>query len=125
MFHAMVRRAVLVMSLVGCAAESKPPPNVEMVRMEPLPPAESSKPPPGAEDSGADPHRVDISVGAIATLPAKDVRSFSAANDNIDVRITPDGKTFVVAGKKKGRCDLLLVHKDGSQEIFTVEVYDR
>ena len=119
----MSLRPLVFVLFVGCAAEPKPPPKVEMMHLEPITdtPAKSN----ASDDAGRDPHNVELLVGAIATLPANDIRSFSAANDDIDVRLTPDGKTFVVAGKKKGRCDLLLVHKTGSQEIFSFEVFDR
>ncbi len=109
--------------LFGCANQEKPPPKIEMVHMDP--PADTPSAKPAAEDASRDPHRIELSVGAIATFPAESVKSYSAANDKVDVRLTPDGKTFVVAGKIKGRCDLLLLHKNGTQEIFTIEVYDR
>jgi len=92
-----------------------------MVKLDP--PAETK--PTVVEDAGPpDPHHMSLSIGGIATFPAKDVKSFSVANQNIDVRLTPQGDTFVIAGKTKGRCDLLLIHKNGQQEIFTIEVTD-
>jgi hypothetical protein len=120
----VICRLFFLSLLVACAAESKPPPKVEMIHLEPITEPTSANGT-SSDDAGRDPHSVELLVGAIATLPANDVRSFSAANDNIDVRLTPDGKTFVVAGKKKGRCDMLLVHKTGAQEIFSFEVFDR
>ena len=120
-------RIAVVCIFVGCATQEKPPPNVEMVAMDPLPPAvaapdaSSSAP---VVDAGRDPHRKEIVVGRILTLPANGVRNFSVASDNIDVRLTPDGKTFVIAGKRAGRVDLLLIRKDGAQETFTFDVYD-
>jgi hypothetical protein len=90
-----------------------------------LAPANAVPEPPHADGGVEDAHHVVLTVGAIATLPAKNVRSFSVANTNIDVRLAPDGSTFIVAGKSRGRCDLLLIRKDGAQEVFTVEVFDR
>lgn len=119
-------RFALVLSVAGCAGQEKPPPNVEMVKMDPLPPASA---PAATEvatpDAGRDPHDKDIVVGKLVTLPAEGVKNFSVAAPNIDVRLTPDGKTFVVAGKAAGRVDLLLIKKDGSQEIYTFHVYDQ
>jgi len=121
--------AFLLAFLLGaCASQEKPPPKVEMVAMDPLPSATLAAPTPEAGpvvgDAGRDPHDRDIIVGKIVTLPAEGVRNFSVAGPNIDVRPTPDGKKFVIAGKSSGRVDLLLIHKDGSQEIFTFHVYD-
>jgi hypothetical protein len=65
---------------------------------------------------------VELTVGQIKTLGAKNVRSFSVANANVDVRLGPD-HTFIIAGKAKGRCDLLLIRRDGSQETYTIEVF--
>ena len=37
-------------------------------------------------------------------------------------RMSPDGKDFVVIGKKAGRADLLLVRRDGTKKTITYEV---
>ena len=116
-------RAVVLLFLAACATPSSPPPKIEMVKMDP--PTDPTETTTTDVDAGKDPHQVELAVGGIATFPADSVKSYSAANDKIDVRLTPDGKTFVIAGKSKGRCDLLLIHKDNSQEIFNVEVLDQ
>ncbi|MEO6418454.1 MAG: hypothetical protein ABIP39_03560 [Polyangiaceae bacterium] len=50
------------------------------------------------------------------------MKNFSVVNANIDVRLTPDGKKFIIAGKTAGRCDLVLFFKDGTEKISKVNV---
>ena len=66
--------------------------------------------------------RDHVAVGGIATLPALNVKNFSVANANIDVRLTPDGKKFIIAGKTAGRCDLVLFFRNGTEKILKVNV---
>lgn len=114
--------------VVGCAAATTPAPKLEQAPIEGsgalhLDPARAEAPPVEPKDAGpADPHHVELVVGELKTMNAKDIKSFSVANANIDVRLGPD-HTFIIAGKAKGRCDLLLLRRDGTQETFTFEVF--
>lgn len=118
--------ALIISALAACAAPAPPPPKLEQAPIDsaPLRLEPAQEPARGERDAGApaDPHHVELTVGQIKTLGAKDVRSFSVANANVDVRLGPD-HTFIIAGKAKGRCDLLLIRRDGSQETYTIEVF--
>ena len=65
-------------------------------------------------------------VGESRTLPADDVKSYSEPTPGIaEVRVTPNGKQFVVIGKKPGSTTLLLIKKDDSEVTYRITVYPR
>ncbi len=106
------------MALLAACTPTAPthPKTVEMVAM---PPPVDTPPPPAPP---VDPNAMPVAVGGIATIDAAKVKNFSVANANIDVRLTPDGKKFIIAGKTAGRCDLVLFFKDGTEKILKVTV---
>ncbi len=69
---------------------------------------------------------IALAVGETKTLPAGGVKEYSEGVKGIvDVVPTPDGKTFVITGKKPGTTTLLLIKTDGSQVTFDVSVANR
>jgi pilus assembly protein CpaC len=73
------------------------------------------------------PHEeISLAVGETKTLPAGGVKEYSEGVKGIvDVVPTPDGRTFVLTGKKPGTTTLLLIKTDGSQTTFDVSVANR
>ena len=68
----------------------------------------------------------NLSVGENQTIAAADVKSYSEGNEGIvEVRLTPEGKDFVVVGKRPGTTTLLLLKKNGDQVLYTIQVFAR
>src|SRR6185436_12678822 len=81
-----------------------------------------------AATAGADDHveELALAVGETKTISAKDVKNYSEGVPGIvDVRLTPDGGQFVVAGKKPGNTTLLLIKNDGTQLTWVISVSNR
>jgi pilus assembly protein CpaC len=69
---------------------------------------------------------MNLAVGENKTLPATEVRNYLVGDPNvIDVRVSPNGKLFIVVGKKQGTSTLLLINKDGSESNWHVNVFIR
>jgi pilus assembly protein CpaC len=69
---------------------------------------------------------LNLSVGENQTIPATQVQSYSEGTRGVaDVRLTPDGSQFVIVGSKPGSTTLLLIHKDGSQTHYVINVFQR
>lgn len=69
---------------------------------------------------------ITLAVGETRTLSAAGVREYSEGVKGIvDVVPTPDGKTFVLTGRKDGSTTLLLIRGDGSQMSYDVTVARR
>ena len=69
---------------------------------------------------------LSLVVGESRTLPADDVKSYSEPTPGIaEVRVTPNGRQFVVVGKKPGSTTLLLIKKDESELTYRITVYPR
>lgn len=82
----------------------------------------------GGGGGGADDHveELAIAVGETKTISAKDVKNYSEGSPGVvDVRLTPDGAQFVVAGKKPGNTTLLLIKNDGTQLTWVITVSNR
>jgi hypothetical protein len=107
---------VLALSVAACASNHPPPKPIEMVPLPPPPVEPTPAPPP------VNPNVISLAVGGITTLGAANVKDYSVANANIDVRLTPDAQKFIIAGKTKGRCDLVLLFRNGQEKILTFEV---
>jgi pilus assembly protein CpaC len=73
------------------------------------------------------PHEeISLAVGETKTLPAGGVKEYSeGVKGVVDVVPTPDGRTFVLTGKKPGTTTLLLIKADGSQITFDISVANR
>lgn len=69
---------------------------------------------------------ISLAVGETKTLPASGVKEYSEGVKGIvDVVTTPDGRFFVLTGKKPGTTNLLLIKTDGSQNTYEISVANR
>lgn len=69
---------------------------------------------------------ISLAVGETKTLSASGVKEYSEGVKGIvDVVPTPDGRTFVITGKKPGTTTLLLIKNDGSQTTYDISVANR
>lgn len=67
--------------------------------------------------------RIEIDVGEQETVSAANVASYSVGSEGIaDVRLTADGRTFVIVGQEAGETSLLLIYADGHQVRYQVIV---
>ncbi len=75
---------------------------------------------------GAPHEEINLAVGETKTLPATGVKEYSEGVKGIvDVVPTPDGRTFVITGKKPGTTTLLLIRTDGVQTTYDITVANR
>lgn len=66
---------------------------------------------------------VSLQAGATWTMPAAHVTSFSSTGPGtVDVRLTPDGQTFLVTAVRAGSTAILFLRDDGSQLVIDFEV---
>jgi pilus assembly protein CpaC len=66
---------------------------------------------------------INLAIGETKTISAVGVKEYSEGVKGIvDVVPTPDGKTFVLTGRKDGVTTLLLLRNDGSQTTYDVSV---
>jgi len=64
-----------------------------------------------------------LRLGEQKSLSAKGVRSYSEGDPGVaDVRLTRDQSRFVLVGKREGTTSLLLIHEDGGQVQYTIQV---
>jgi len=78
-----------------------------------------------AQKSGAH-EEISLAVGETKTLSATGVKEYSeGVKGVVDVVPTPDGRTFVVTGKKPGTTTLLLIKSDGAQTTYDISVANR
>jgi pilus assembly protein CpaC len=69
---------------------------------------------------------ISLAVGETRTLPATGVKEYSeGVRGIVDVVPTPDGKYFVLTGKKPGSTTLLVIKNDGSQTTYEIAVATR
>jgi pilus assembly protein CpaC len=69
---------------------------------------------------------ISLAIGETRTLPAAGVKEYSEGVKGIvDVVPTPDGKTFVITGKKEGTTTLLLIFGGGNQTVYEINVAKR
>jgi pilus assembly protein CpaC len=69
---------------------------------------------------------VALAVGETKTLSAVGIKEYSEGVKGIvDVVPTPDGRTFVLTGKKSGTTTLLLIRTDGTQTTYDISVANR
>jgi pilus assembly protein CpaC len=79
-----------------------------------------------AQKPKGDHEEISLAVGETKTLPAGGVKEYSeGVKGVVDVVPTPDGRTFVITGKKPGTTTLLLIKTDGSQTTFDISVANR
>ena len=78
-----------------------------------------------AQKGGAH-EEISLAVGETKTLSATGVKEYSeGVKGVVDVVPTPDGRTFVVTGKKPGTTTLLLIKSDGAQTTYDISVANR
>ncbi|HSO35312.1 MAG TPA: pilus assembly protein N-terminal domain-containing protein [Labilithrix sp.] len=78
-----------------------------------------------AQKGGAH-EEISLAVGETKTLSAAGVKEYSeGVKGVVDVVPTPDGRTFVVTGKKPGTTTLLLIKNDGAQTTYDISVANR
>ncbi|MBX3189249.1 MAG: pilus assembly protein N-terminal domain-containing protein [Labilithrix sp.] len=81
---------------------------------------------PAWAQKGGNHEEISLAVGETKTLPATGVKEYSEGVKGIvDVVPTPDGRTFVLTGKKPGTTTLLLIRTDGSQTTYDISVANR
>jgi pilus assembly protein CpaC len=69
---------------------------------------------------------ISLAVGETRTLPATGVKEYSeGVKGVVDVVPTPDGRTFVITGKKPGSTTLLLIRTDGTTTTYEIAVATR
>jgi pilus assembly protein CpaC len=80
---------------------------------------------PALAQRAASGERIEINVGDQETVSAANVQSYSVGVENVaDVRLTADGRTFVIVGQHAGETSLLLIYADGHQVRYTIVVRD-
>ncbi len=69
---------------------------------------------------------LNLSVGENKTISAGDVKSYSEGTPGfVDVKVPPDGKTFVIVGLKPGSTSLLLIKNNGQEVNWIINVFAR
>ncbi len=69
---------------------------------------------------------ISLAIGETRTLPATGIREYSeGVKGIIDVVPTPDGKTFILSGKREGSTTLLLINNNGGQTVYEINVAKR
>lgn len=69
---------------------------------------------------------LSLAVGENKTISAADVKNYSEGAKGVaDVKLTTDGKRFVIVGRAPGSTTLLLINKDGSQTKWVINVFSR
>ncbi len=82
----------------------------------------------GEADAGGDASadEINLAVAETRTIQARNVKNYSEGAPGImDVKLTSDNNQFVITARKPGTTSLLLIHNDGSQQTFTVNVFAR
>lgn len=79
-----------------------------------------------AQGKGGAHEDISLAVGETRTLSAVGVKEYSEGVKGIvDVVPTPDGRTFVLTGKKPGSTTLLLIRTDGTTTTYEISVANR
>lgn len=66
---------------------------------------------------------IQLEIGEQVLIPAAGVRSFSEGKKRVvDIRLTPDGKDFVLVGTGPGSTTLLLLYENQSEKNYLIEV---
>lgn len=79
-----------------------------------------------AAPAKAEEKSLSLGVGESKTLPATDVKQYSEGTAGIaEIKLTPDGKKFIISGQKAGTTSLLLIANNGSQINWTIRVYSQ
>jgi pilus assembly protein CpaC len=69
---------------------------------------------------------LNLSVGENKTISAGDVKNYSEGTPGfVDVKVSSDGKTFVIVGLKPGSTSLLLIKNNGQEVNWLINVFAR
>lgn len=69
---------------------------------------------------------LDLEIGGTRSLSAEGVRNFTEGVRGIaDIKLTTDGKQFIISGREAGTTSLLLIRNDGSTRTWTINVFPR
>jgi pilus assembly protein CpaC len=78
------------------------------------------------KDDKAEEKKISLAIGENKTIIAPDVKQYSEGPPGIaEVKLTPDGKKFIVIGQKAGTTSLLLIKNDGTQTNYVIQVYSQ
>lgn len=67
-----------------------------------------------------------LAVGESRTLSAENVKNYSEASSGVaEIRVTPNGKQFIVVGKAPGSTTLLLIMNDNREVLWKINVFAR
>jgi pilus assembly protein CpaC len=93
---------------------------------QPKPPTAPKTDAPKTESNKLEEKALGLGVGESKTLPATDVKQYSEGTAGIaEIKLTPDGKKFIISGQKAGTTSLLLIKNDGGQINWTIKVYSQ
>jgi len=69
---------------------------------------------------------LSLSIGETKSISAVGIRNYSVADPNIvDLRVSPDGSTFLIVGRHPGSTTLVLIKNDGTQVTWSINVSTR
>jgi len=69
---------------------------------------------------------LNLAVGENQTISAQDVKSYSEGAPGIaEIKLTPNGSQFVIAGQRPGSTTLLLLKRDGTETTYNINVFAR
>jgi pilus assembly protein CpaC len=93
----------------------------------------TGKPDPTAKPSASAPvlatqvtEELNLSVGENKTIAATGVKNYSEGTPGfVDVKVSSDGKTFIVVGLKPGSTSLLLIKDNGQEVNWIINVFAR
>jgi pilus assembly protein CpaC len=81
---------------------------------------------PVAAAPNAEARELSLAVGENRTLPAEGVRNYSEGTPGVaEIRITPNGKQFIIVGKTPGSTTLLLIMNDNTELLWNINVFAR
>ena len=76
--------------------------------------------------SGGAHEEINLAIGETKTLPATGIKEYSeGVKGVVDVVATPDGRFFVLTGKRAGTTTLLLIRAGGEQTTYDIAVAPR
>ena len=72
------------------------------------------------------PNHIELVVGQVKVFPrrADSVKDAQAIGAHFDTRYAPDGVHILLVGKASGRDRMIWILPDGSQEVWTIDVYN-
>jgi pilus assembly protein CpaC len=74
----------------------------------------------------ADEKKITLAIGENKTVIANDVKNYSEGPAGIaEIRVSPDGKKFIIIGVKAGTTSLLLIKNDGTQTNYVISVFSQ